>query len=454
MLDRCVRTRWGGLADGQFRPSGFFHVAQSGGVFWLVDPEGGRFLSKGVNTVRFDQDEIRGTKRLPYAEACTRKYGSAAAWRSAVARRLIGWGFNTLGSWSDETVAANTHLAVTRNTELGMSFAKLANERAGSGPRHEFPDVFDPGFEPHVARRARNMCSPDIGNANLIGWFIDNELRWGPDWRGPDELLLFFLWLSPGTPGRVAAVAFLRERYADFAAFNAVWRTQATTWDAFETIDRIESVFSRKPPSERDGKDEAVANAAEPRRASFFADCDDFLALVAERYFGLTTAAIKAADPHHLVLGSRFAFPPPVTVIEAAVRHVDVITFNCYAFDADNVLTTYAAGGKPCLIGEFSFRGADSGLPNTSGGGPVVATQSERAAAFERYVTKALRHPCIVGYHWFEHADQPAEGRFDGENCNYGTVTIDDNVYETLTETMTTVNAQAETIHAIAEVMA
>jgi len=454
MLDRCVRTRWDGLADDQFSASGFFHVAQSGGVFWLVDPDGGRFLSKGVNTVRFDQDEIRGTKRVPYAEACTRKYGSAAAWRSAAAQRLIGWGFNTLGSWSDEAVAANAHLAITANLELGWSFVKQANERAGDGPRHEFPDVFDPGFEPYVKQRARDMCSPRIGDANILGWFIDNELRWGPDWRGPTELLTLFLRLSPRTPGRVTAIAFLRERYADFAAFNAAWLTQATTWDAFEALDRIEPVYQRKPPHERSAKDETTANVADPRRASFFADCDDFLALAAERYFGLTTAAIKAADPHHLVLGSRFAFPPAVAVIKAAARHVDVISSNCYSLDPDDVLSTYAPTGKPCLIGEFSFRGADSGLPNTSGGGPIVATQSERAAAFDRYVTKALRHPHLVGYHWFEHADQPAEGRFDGEDCNYGTVTIDDNVYETLTTTMTTVNAQAETIHAIAEAIA
>ena len=54
----------------------------------------------------------------------------------------------------------------------------------------------------------------------------------------------------------------------------------------------------------------------------------------------------------------------------------------------------------------------------------------------------------MVGYHWFEHADQPAEGRFDGEDCNYGTVTIEDNPYAELTETMTRVNAAAERIHA------
>ena len=89
-------------------------------------------------------------------------------------------------------------------------------------------------------------------------------------------------------------------------------------------------------------------------------------------------------------------------------------------------IDAYAATGKPCLIGEFSFRGADSGLPNTNGAGPVVATQGRA-----RRLLPALRHrgaakPTLVGYHWFEHADQPAEGRFDGENSNFGTVTIND----------------------------
>ncbi|AXK80779.1 agarase [Pseudolabrys taiwanensis] len=452
MLDKCVRTRWGGLADGQFRPNGFFRLAQSGGIFWLVDPDGGRFLSKGVNTVRFDQDEVRGTKRVPYADACLRRYGSEPAWRSAIAQRLTGWGFNTLGSWSDEGVAAHAQLVLTPNIDLGMSFAWQANERGG--PRQEFPDVFDPAFEAHVMRRARDKCSQHSGDANIVGWFIDNELRWCPDWRGPDDLLPLFLNLSPTTPGRGAALDFLRGRYGDMAAFNAVWRTRATTWDALGALDPIEPAYRRKPPYDRNARDEIIANVADPHRAAFFADCDDFLALLAERYFTLTAAAIKAADLHHLVLGSRFAFPPPVTVIEAAARHVDVISFNCYGPDPDGALAAYAPTGKPCLIGEFSFRGADAGLPNTNGAGPVVATQTERAAAFERYATKALRHPRVVGYHWFEHADQPAEGRFDGENSNFGTVSIDDNVYETLTEAMTTLNTQAETIHASAEAIA
>jgi agarase len=37
--------------------------------------------------------------------------------------------------------------------------------------------------------------------------------------------------------------------------------------------------------------------------------------------------------------------------------------------------------------------------------------------------------PFVVGAHWFKYADEPAEGRFDGENSNYGLVNIRDEPY-------------------------
>lgn len=398
---RTDRTKWGGLADGGFQPSGFFRVERKNNVWWLVDPDGGRFLSKGVNTVRFDQDEIQNSKRIPYQENCQKKYGTIEKWRAAVAARLKGWGFNTIGSWSDVGVAiSGTTLAATPNLDLAMSYAWQWNDRHQGEPRQEFPDVFDPQFDAHIRGRARELCAAHTQARHILGWFIDNELRWGADWRGTDGLLALFLNHAAGTPGRVAAEDWVRGRGGD------------------------------------------------PTKAPSPADNEAFSALVADRYFALTVAAIKAADPNHLVLGCRFALPPPASAIAAAGRHVDVITFNCYDINPSKTLALYAATGRPCLIGEFSFRGDDAGLPNTRGAGPQVPTQTERAAAFRHYVTTALSDPALVGFHWFEHADQPAEGRFDGENSNYGTVTIADVVYDEITRTMTAVNDEVDALHA------
>ena len=456
MLAQVRRTRWGGITDRDSRPGGYFRLAKRDGVFWLVDPDGGRILSKGVNTVRIDQDRIGGSDRIPYAEACKEKYGGQGAWRTAVARRLTGWGFNTLGSWSDEEVATAgaAPLALTPNIDLGMSFAWGKEDTEKGKPLQEFPDVFDAEFDRHIRMRAQLMCGTRREDQAIIGWFIDNELRWGPDWRGVDELLEIFISLPFASPGRCAALKWLRERHPDIQEFNAAWHAPVGSWDAFESLTRVAPAYRRKPPYQRNPSEEEAANRSDPARAAFTADCEAFSALVAERYFALTCAAIKAADPHHLVLGCRFAYIPPPGVIDAAARHVDVISFNCYDPDASAAIDAYAATGNACLIGEFSFRAIDSGLPNRNGAGPVVADQAERAACFRRYVTAAVQKPALVGYHWFEHADQPAEGRFDGENSNFGTVTIGDKVYEDLTQAMASVNATAEELHGSAALVA
>ncbi|PIT02048.1 agarase [Bradyrhizobium nitroreducens] len=439
------RTKWGGVVDGDLRGSGYFRVAERNGVFWLVDPDGGRFISKGVNTVRFDQERIGQTDRFPYAEACQAKYGSLQIWRTAAADRLASWAFNTVGCWSDELVASagSRLLATTPVAELGASFRLHRRDQV-------FPDVFDPEFAAHIRASADQRCRHRRNDPGLLGTFIDNELYWSPDWRSSDELLTLFLNLPPRRPGRVAALTGLQARYRDFAQFNAVWRTPARSWQELDRIEHVAAPFVRLRPGVLNDALETKANLADPAREAFSADCDAFVAIVADRYFELCVSAIKAADPNHLVLGSRFGYQPPAGVIAAAGRHLDVISFNCYDFDPGPVIDAYAAGAKPCLITEFSFRGDDAGLPNTKGGGPRVATQTERAQAFEGYVVTALSKPNVVGYHWFEHADEPAEGRFDGEDSNFGTVTIEDHVYVELTKTMTRVNAEAERIHAAA----
>ncbi len=395
-----------------------------------------------MNTVRLDQDHVGNTDRVPYADRCREKYGSQYVWRATVANRLASWKFNTLGCWSDEFVAnaGSSPLAITPTAALGASFRLHRRDEI-------FPDVFDPAFLGHIRASAKNNCTKRRNDVGLLGTFVDNELYWSPDWRGADELLTLFLNLPAHRPGRVAAIIRLEERYREFSQFNAVWRTPARSWEEFGNIGHVEAPFFRMPPGGLSDALETKVNLANPARAAFFADCDAFVAVVAEQYFDLCVSAIKAVDPNHLVIGSRFGYQPHSRVIAAASRYLDVVSFNCYGSDASAAIDAYAAGGKPCLISEFSFRGDNSGLPNTSGAGPRVASQVERAKCFERYVTAALRKPAVVGYHWFEHADQPAEGRFDGENSNFGTVTIEDEVYEQLTETMTRINAAAEQIH-------
>ena len=81
------------------KTNGFFHAERIDGRWWLIAPNGQPFISKGVTTVQFAQDKIHGTNIAPYGDTNQAKYGTREVWREAVVRRLIGWGFNTLGAW-------------------------------------------------------------------------------------------------------------------------------------------------------------------------------------------------------------------------------------------------------------------------------------------------------------------------------------------------------------------
>ena len=428
----------------------YFRVVQMEGRWWFLDPNGHRFLSKGVTTVQFGQDVIQGTSRSPYGESNRARYGTIDAWRKASAQRLVNWGFNSLGGWSDNAISTlavnNQHLAYAPLVDMGAAF--VGQKQRGEAWLHGiFPDVFDPDFETIAHERARQVCAPLATDRWLLGWFADNELRWGPDWRGTDELLTMFLDLPANVPGKKAAVDLMRERYGDMTKFNAVWNTKCASWDDLANATAITPPVVRKSVYQQNQETERQANEADPKRAAFVADCEAFLTRLADRYFRITSEAIKAADPNHMNFGCRFAYVPPQPVIAAAAKYVDVISFNCYRLDPSQTISRYAAYNKPLLIGEFAFRSEDSGLPNTRGAGPKVKTQAERAAAFKNYVTLALQNPNLVGYHWFEYCDEPREGRFDGENSNYGVVNVNDEPYTDLTQAMTEINAQAETLH-------
>lgn len=432
-------------------PRGFFRTEKRQGRWWLIDPDGKPFLSKGVSAVQYVGDQIRDTKRTPYGETTRVKYGTPEAWRAATAERLLSWGFNTVGAWSNDGLSAvdvdGRHLACTPNLDLGARYVSV-KMKSQAWLEGIFPDVFDPEFAALAEETAAKRCAKQKDDPWVIGWFTDNELRWGPDWRGDTELLEMFLGLPDGTPGRRAALALLRARYPDVARLDAVWGTKFATWEELEAAGAVRASAAVRRKYLINEPAQKKTSSIDRRRVAFAADCDAFLADLAERYFQITHDAIRRVDPNHMVFGCRFAYLPRPQVIAAASKHVAVVSFNAYGKDPRWVIDQYSAFGKPLLIGEFSFRGRDSGLPNVKGSGPLFATQVDRAIGFEQYVFFALGRPEVVGYHWFQYVDEPHEGRPDGEDSNNGLVTVKDDPYETLTRKMTLVNAKADDFHA------
>ena len=125
-----------------------------------------------MTTVQVAQDTIQRAGKSPYLETNKAKYGNPIAWRKAAARRLIGWGFNTLGAWSDNAVSEVTvdgkRLAYAPIVDLGSKF--VGEKQKGAAWLHGiFPDVFDPDFEPMAHQLARERCTPCATARWLLG---------------------------------------------------------------------------------------------------------------------------------------------------------------------------------------------------------------------------------------------------------------------------------------------
>ena len=375
---------YGGWLKVKGEKTGYFHTQQIDGRWWLVTPEGNAFFSKGVDNVSFS----------PESDTSPEAPADIPAWAESTSRQLRDWNFNTLGSWSASELYG-TGMVYARIIDMAAAVQRDVWLKGG------VVDYFSQEFRDAAARVAKRQCAPHAKDPWLLGYFTDNELRWGGDWRSRESLLEGYLKMPEGSAGFRKASEFVKSR----------GRTPATLTDA---------------------------------------DKEEFLGLVAEEYGRVTHDAIKRQDPNHMVLGCRFAGYPGDAVILAVGKYFEVISYHSYSPTApiDRLQQITKLTGRPTMITEFSFKAMDSGLPNTKGAAKPVATQQDRADGFAAYVEALAALPSCVGFHWFEYRDEPKEGRrLDGENSNYGLVRIDFTPWEVLTKRMQQVNATLEAQH-------
>jgi len=436
--------RYGGSQTAQLDATGFFRTEKIGNQWWLVTPDGHPYFGLGVCAVTVGDTFTRVSGRenqfaewvasrddpafadawrpwwgfgpyeldesglvfSPYVYGMIERHGEN--WQNRLsqlaAERLPEWGLNLYGAWCHEpAIAASTLPYVTF----------FSPECRQLGDMH-IPDVYDPRFEASLAEAPEKLAR-FRDDPRLLGVYSDNEILWIADWERGMTLVDLIQEAPDDQPARARWLQWLRDRYTEIAALNAAWKTDFAAWDAL-----------------------AASHERLPRGAAADADRDAFLAEYADRYFRLTTEAIKRALPNHLTLGERVVGVCPPQVMDAMVRYCDVITYNVYR-DSPMPGGAYAdfraLPVKPFMIGEFAARGADSGLPNTKGAGSVVPTQADRGWYYQRYLAAAMRSDRFVGVTWFQYIDEPATGRFGGgveggENSNYGWVNVDDEPYE------------------------
>ncbi|MGI9642916.1 MAG: hypothetical protein ACR2N9_09045 [Acidimicrobiia bacterium] len=437
---------FGGLRALAFEATGRFRVEQGDdGRWWLITPDGHAFWSHGLQGVT-STGTPEGDSVFPYETNILERHGSKEAWADNTLQLMDRAGFNTIGDFS-EIEFFEGDLPYVTGVFLNHHAPRV--ERGPDAFRGRAADFFHPDFEAGVLTDMETVrqCGAD---PHCIGVFLDDEISWAASFLMPIPYFDSYQWLEPGAPGKEALQQFLEERYdGEIAGFNETWGTSLESFDEIQTVDPEVAPLS-----------DAAAEAGTPAQQS---DRFAFRTAVAERFFSVAGEAFDDAGPDVLNLCPR-ALPGNLTadVIDVAARSCDVISIN--AFDVPQValdfIGQYAWTGaiqpdplfsdvpeiatiadRPILLSSFSYRAEVEGLNDFP---PtfifeILPTQQDRADRYEQYMIGALAEPTVIGAHWFIHSDQPAAGRWDGENSNFGIVDITDEPYEVLVDRMTAV---------------
>ena len=395
-IGKIPLDRYGGRADKKFASTGFFSTVKENGRWWVVDPDGNAFVNIGLVNVSPATSPVE-------KYAMKQKYGEESNWADETQKLMLDNGFNALGAWSNVDLFRNT--SYQRKKPVAYTIIKnfmgeYGKRRGGTYQEsgHEgYPDrtifVFDPEFEAFCDDYARQL-EINKDDKNLFGYFSDNELPFEKQ-----SLDRYLAKKDQSDPGFIYATKWLADKDIAVSAINDSLR-------------------------------------------------NEFLGVMAEKYFSVVSKAIKKYDPNHLYLGSRLhSYELKVEpVFNAVGKYVDVIAINYYRFwtpVAKDMANWEKWSGKPFIVTEWYVKGEDSRMTNYSGAGWLVKTQDDRGLFYQNFSLALLESKVCVGFHWFKYQDNdPADKNVDPSNtdANKGIVNTTYDVYTPLLSRMKEVN--------------
>jgi hypothetical protein len=313
------RNQYGGWTGGpQLEATGYFRPEKYEGKWWLVDPEGRLFWSHGIDCVGSwgagtpITDREHYFRNLPEEDSpfaqfyggsgegrwynftganALRKYGENwdPIYRERAHRRLRSWGFNTIGNWSDHRIWL---MKKTPYTVAIHYWSKQLEVPEGFGAK--LYDVFDPSFRQALRERFERERDGSAGDPWCIGYFVDNESRWG------DEVALAVgALLSPASQAaKQVFVEDLKAKYDQIERLNAAWGTSHASWEAL--------LECREAPDREKASEDLTV----------------FCAKTAETYFRVVREELKRVAPNQLYLGCRFSWWANEGAVRAAAKHL------------------------------------------------------------------------------------------------------------------------------------
>jgi hypothetical protein len=389
-------------APDAFRPEtrrgvdGFYHAARNAdGQWWLVDPTGAAVWGKAVHAPR--------AALVP---------GDGAIVHDSAAR-LRGWGFNAVGVGGDGTGGQD-----------GFAFMAAVDFCAAApvvtGPALRLPDVFDPRWPAVAQQHAATVCAPLLGNKNLIGWVMDDGPAWAQPTPGHAQNSTTAVSAhapaagqlpGEGVRGWPSLLQLCLSLEPNFAAYHAAWEFALALHGG--RLDALARSWGVKLPNKEVVREMTRAELGIATRG-YLRDEARWTREFARRYFTTTAAAVRAADPNHLLLGCRFiGLAGPHVLAECVYPAVDIAMPDWRELPAFSAHSGQASPGannaSPVIAAGVCWTGNEFLKLPTAARVLRLTSVEWMLRRGRTALERAARHPAVVGYVWAQWQDEPGE---------------------------------------------
>lgn len=430
-------------------------LEQDGETWWLVGPDGERFVTLGVNHIEphlwmgeYNKEETLAR----YGEDFTmiydtfNPYGEAAeVWIEHVVQTAKSLGFNSFGKHvgiygaegiPNQYYSDDIYYVASMDTAPIEGWKQVQdNAFKKYGP---LPDPFSDEFEREVAHRVEQVCKKHRGNENLLGYFYADLAFWQfrPDEQHAfDEYTFVFPWanaiiqMDASAAGKQCWIETLQDRYESASEVADVYGTSADSWDALA-----------------DANDWFGAEDDEQIRA----DLLELMKGAADRWYGLHQKYIRQYDEKHLILGDKLNYVPE-WLFPFLGEYVDINLLQKYEpfeLHAEKAQKMYEETGNPIINADGSFSVVREEQAHQGCKGYHVDTDEGVAQAYEDYLKESLTQSYMLGWHHCGMLEQwDSSGRGDIATSETGFLDPFEEEYTTITTAMKEANEQAADWH-------
>ena len=397
---------YGGIVDESLRQeaTGFFYSKKLGDRWWIIDPLGYPCYIRALSGVVYSYQGSPQQK-----EAAYKLYGTMEKWAIATTRHLQkDLYFNACASPADEIKNVLNGLAWQSGIGFMSAYGTQKGVNNSIGGATTFSEnntmpVFDPDFVTFCDARAEDRVSASVNETNLLGWTLDNELPM------QESMIYDYMNISPA-------------KHVNYYSYACTWY-----W--------VVKMTGKENPTSADITEELAQL---------------FRGFVWDRYYNVTTTAVRKYDPNHMILGTRFltVVKDAPWVLRFAAEYLDCITVNWYSQwqpEAEDIYDFAVNADVPFMVTEFYAKAeeCEGGLANKDGAGFFVKTQQDRGDFYQTFTLRLLEAKNCIGWHWFQYTDNDPTGNptdTSSRDANKGIVSNTHKEYTDLTDDMAEIN--------------